>query len=720
MHPQNQLCEARYWSSSIPKRVTFYFVSSLLLFFFEADAANRYWVGTSGANWNTTTSWSTATGGANGASVPGSGDVAIFDGGGATNCTIDANVNVNGLQMNSGYTATISQNAYTVIIGTGGWNVTAGTFTGSSSSITLTGALTINGGTLTSTSGTLSTNSGITFSSGTFNHNNGTVTITATMTLSGSPTFYNLSFAPAATASTYTISNTPVVNNTLSLAGARKITLNTGTIDAQGNITITNTNTGGGGNGTINIVGTGTQTLTGSGTADAGILPNVTINKSSGTLNLSSTITFTGTWTYTAGTVSAGTSNLNASSTCSVDCQGTSATMALYTFTVYSGTTTLAGNMDLDNNMNINTSATLSGGTYSINIGGNWNNSGTWTYSTSTVEFDGSGYKQILITSGTETFYNLKANKSGGTILLSSPTQVNNQLTLTAGKIKSTSTNYLKLIAGSSYTGGSNSSYVAGPVRKTGNSAFIFPTGDSLAGSTPWHPVAMSAPATSTDEYEARYYATSQILGSAKASTIHQLSSCEYWTLERTAPASGTTSVSVTLNWNTNCNIVNYPDLIVSGWNGSQWDDLGASGLSITTPTGSLSPSASLSYTASGTKTLMLALKVTSDMSYTELARQNNGSYINSNGHILYFRYHEDYKDLSGTLTYRITRLSDNTQVTLLSNASTNNVPVVIGQNNYRMDLYDATNTPLAAGMYMLEITNEKNETVVLRFNKTN
>lgn len=720
MYPENQLIKARYWFVTIPKKVAFYFVLYLLLLHSETDAANRYWVGASGANWNTTTSWSTATGGANGASVPGSGDVAIFDGGGATNCTIDANVNVSGLQMNSGYTATISQNAYTIIIGTGGWNVSAGTFTGSSSSITLTGTLTINGGTLTSTSGTLSTNSGITFSSGTFNHNSGTVTITATMTLSGSPTFYNLSFAPAASASTYTISNTPVINNTLSLAGSRKITLNTGTLDAKGNITITNTNSSGGGSATINIVGTGTQTLTGSGTADAGSLPNVTINKSSGTLNLSSVITYTGTWTYTAGTVSAGTSNLNAVGTCNLDCQGTSSTMSLYTLTVYSGTTSLTGNVDLTNNLNINSGNTLSGGSYTISLGGNWNNSGTWTYSTSTVEFNGSGYKRILNSAGTETFYNLKANKSGGTVVLNSPVQVNNQLTLTAGKIKSTSTNYLLLIAGSTYSGGSNSSYVGGPVRKTGNSAFVFPTGDSLAGATPWHPIAMSAPATATDQYQAQYVATGQTLGSSKASTISQLSSCEYWTLERTVPASGTTSVSVTLNWNTYCNVVNYPDLIVAGWNGSQWDDLGASGLSVTAPTGALSPAASLSYTASGTKTLLLALKTTSDMSYTELARQNNGSYINTNGHILYFRYREDYKDVSGTLTYRITRLSDNTQVTLLSNAGTTNVPVAYGQNNYRMDLYDSSNTPLATGMYMLEITNEKNETFVLRFNKTN
>lgn len=42
--------------------------------------ANRHWVGGTG-NWNNsnTTSWSTSSGGAGGASIPGTGDVAIFD-----------------------------------------------------------------------------------------------------------------------------------------------------------------------------------------------------------------------------------------------------------------------------------------------------------------------------------------------------------------------------------------------------------------------------------------------------------------------------------------------------------------------------------------------------------------------------------------------------------------------------------------------------------------
>ena len=41
--------------------------------------AKRYWVATSGGNWQTTASWSTTSGGASGASIPNYNDDVIFD-----------------------------------------------------------------------------------------------------------------------------------------------------------------------------------------------------------------------------------------------------------------------------------------------------------------------------------------------------------------------------------------------------------------------------------------------------------------------------------------------------------------------------------------------------------------------------------------------------------------------------------------------------------------
>lgn len=60
--------------------------------------ADRYWVG-DGGNWNDTGHWSTASGGASGASVPGASDNAIIDGNSGTG-TITANVAIDVLLLN--------------------------------------------------------------------------------------------------------------------------------------------------------------------------------------------------------------------------------------------------------------------------------------------------------------------------------------------------------------------------------------------------------------------------------------------------------------------------------------------------------------------------------------------------------------------------------------------------------------------------------------------
>ena len=118
-------------------------------------AADRYWVGASGAAWNTTDSWSTSSGGSNGASVPGTSDTAIFDAGDTDNCTLTAAVSVTAINMKSGYTGTVDA-AGNNITTSSTVDVTGGTLEIDSSSIlAVTGVLTVDGGTLTATDGTI-------------------------------------------------------------------------------------------------------------------------------------------------------------------------------------------------------------------------------------------------------------------------------------------------------------------------------------------------------------------------------------------------------------------------------------------------------------------------------------------------------------------------------------------------------------------------------------
>ena len=139
---------------------------------YKTSAANITWDGGGGdANWNTALNWSTDT-------VPTSTDVAVFNSTCVSNCspTMNINVNLTGIDMQSTYTGTITQSAgLTLTVGSSNWTQAGGNFIGGNSTNTVNGSYTLSGGVATSTSGTLDIRNNFTISSGTFNHNNGIV-----------------------------------------------------------------------------------------------------------------------------------------------------------------------------------------------------------------------------------------------------------------------------------------------------------------------------------------------------------------------------------------------------------------------------------------------------------------------------------------------------------------------------------------------------------------
>jgi hypothetical protein len=97
----------------------------------EAANTNKYWNPASGNSWNTAGNWSPS-------GVPGSGDVAIFDGTtNNANCTLDATVNVAGLALTNGYSGTVTQGTIAITVGASGWNQSGGAFSGGTNLITL-------------------------------------------------------------------------------------------------------------------------------------------------------------------------------------------------------------------------------------------------------------------------------------------------------------------------------------------------------------------------------------------------------------------------------------------------------------------------------------------------------------------------------------------------------------------------------------------------------
>ncbi|MFM2285971.1 MAG: hypothetical protein RLZZ543_1468 [Bacteroidota bacterium] len=189
-------------------------------------------------------------------------------------------------------------------------------------------------------------------------------------------------------------------------------------------------------------------------------------------------------------------------------------------------------------------------------------------------------------------FYNLTINKSAGSASLGVTTLISNNLTLTSGNLVSSSTNLLKLLDNSTVTGVSNSSYVAGPVRKEGNDAFTFPVGKSGY----YRPIGISAPSSTGDHFTAEFYMSDSDGSYSHASkdvSIDHLSHCEYWILNRT---NGSSAVSVTMSWNApSCGVTALGDLRVARWNGSMWKDHGNGGTTGNTTVGTIISSGSIS-----------------------------------------------------------------------------------------------------------------------------
>ncbi len=426
---------------------------SFMALYTGAQAAARYWVSTTTANWNSTANWSTTSGGSPGASVPTSSDDAIFNSAKVGSCNIDANANALTFTISTGYTGTITQNTSITLTVAGLYSQAAGTFTGGNSTITFGGGFTLTAGTFTSTTGTLQVagNWTKTQAAGTFTHNSGTVyyySTTATIDIYTTETFYNFTVnMNHAAALSVAVSDIIKTTGTLTLSdGYASYTTTAGYFEAQGNATVGTYWDGG----TEPIVFTGTAsqtfTLTSAETYFDG---DVTINKSSGTVTMGSSFYMNSTGkilNLTAGTLNlagytvevyysatgngtlngpaasttftvAGTGWLKAynySQTTSTSNLTISAASSFYTynnFTISSGTFT-------SNTADVYVSGTflVSGGTFiapSTNMYsyGNWTRtSGTFTHNSGTVTFLGSA--STIDVSSTETFYNLTLNKN--------------------------------------------------------------------------------------------------------------------------------------------------------------------------------------------------------------------------------------------------------------------------------------------------------------------
>ena len=184
---------------------------------------------------------------------------------------------------------------------------------------------------------------------------------------------------------------------------------------------------------------------------------------------------------------------------------------------------------------------------------------------------------------------NFNINKGNESLHLNNVLRVDSVLIFINGHITSDHSDmnieYVEFQDNAIYVSASDSSHIDGVIRKIGNDAFIFPTGNSNMLRT----ISISAPSSTADHFTA-YYAEkdpdSLYNRSSLDTGIDHVSACEYWMLNRNG---GSSDVEVSLSWDSNsCGVDNLCDLLVSRWDGAQWTSEGNGGTTGTTTAGTL------------------------------------------------------------------------------------------------------------------------------------
>ncbi|MBL7723463.1 MAG: T9SS type A sorting domain-containing protein [Chitinophagaceae bacterium] len=167
---------------------------------------------------------------------------------------------------------------------------------------------------------------------------------------------------------------------------------------------------------------------------------------------------------------------------------------------------------------------------------------------------------------------------ASGTVTLNDSVSINTSTSFISGIINSSTGKEFIFLDNTSYTGASNTSFVNGPCKKTGNDAFIFPVGKNGVLAS----IGISAPGIGTDVFMAQYFYSRPhddgYDSTLKDQSLHHISKNEYWLLDR---IEGTSNVFVTLSWESNIRsglVNNMPELRVARWNGSMWKDEGNGG----------------------------------------------------------------------------------------------------------------------------------------------
>jgi len=378
-------------------------------------------------------------------------------------------------------------------------------------------------GTLTAPSGILKVGGAFTaVSTAVFTHNGGTVQFTGSTNFGNSTcSFKNIiinSAVPVTIGSGSTISYAGDISNSGSLTVTGPTTFNgTSVLSGAGTFSFNTT--------TVNASCSLTSTSGNNVTFIGHFTNNGTFNHNNGTITL-------------AGTTNALTLGGNL----------TSATNGGFYKLIFNtaGSWKVNGNTDVANDITI-TSGTFAPGAFTVNVGGNFSNSGTFTNTSSTINFNGSSAQTI----GAATFNNLIINNAAG-VSLTGNVSVAGVITLTNGVV-TTSSNTLTLTNNTSATAAisgtpSSSNYINGNLIRTVSNAFsgyVFPVGQNVSSTNYYYPLTLSNISGTTNVSVAAFNGSSG--GAADNTTLSDISTNEYWQVAATSGITAKISVTTAM-----------------------------------------------------------------------------------------------------------------------------------------------------------------------------
>ncbi len=212
------------------------------------------------------------------------------------------------------------------------------------------------------------------------------------------------------------------------------------------------------------------------------------------------------------------------------------------------------GTLTINRNLNV-----ASGGSFNlqtstnhniVNVNGNVNVSGILTKGVSTgtptLVFTGNQPQNFSVTGVISNQVIVNIDKSDNHVTLTSPVIIPFELHLNSGNIISSTANLLTINNGANAYNFSSSSFVAGPMKKIGNNAFIFPVGKGEILS----PIHIPGGGTVTDEFTAEYHRINpdNTISNIFEPSINHISYVEHWTLDM--PTSTAPRANVTLQVN--------------------------------------------------------------------------------------------------------------------------------------------------------------------------